>query len=510
MSKRGKIFFFAFVVSLACFAIIFSILGTWIPFLWFPLVFSLVSLPAWLYYDKELLIDFFAMRTTKSGISMGSMILLVLVVLALVNIIGARKYKSFDFSIAKANSLSAQSKSIVTNLKSPLSIYFFYKPGVEGSEQNRLTLRRLVALYQDVSTNVKFEIFDVNEHPQMAQDFKVTTGRGEAFVVYQERNNKVDRLEEQDLTNAIIKTMKEKKPVLYFTEGHGEKSIKDSGSEMSAYALAQLLEKNSYTVKPLSFLEAAEVPEDASMVIALGPSRDLQSFEVKALSHYLARGGQMILAFDPEKPAVWKEVQELIGLKFNRHYVFNLVNTPYGTGVDQRVPTVGSVFSEQVAITKVFKNNEMTSFAFVGSFERIAKEGFHYEDMVKTNPQSVSLASLESKAPEGPAREFSLAAAITGEVTKDQAKKFEVIAFADSDFVSSVMLGQNLNRDLFMNTVAYLVKDTDLISVSPKDPSVTLMKMTQATSVGFFVLFMTLSLALLLSSLILYFRRKNA
>lgn len=525
MSKKGKIFFFVAVVSIACFALIFGILGTWIPFLWAPIAFTALSLPLWIYYDKALLVDFFSMRTTKNGMSMGVMILLVFLIVGLVNFIGARKYKTFDFSIARQNSISDQSQKVIQQLKSPLQIYFFYKPGVEGADQNKLTMRRLVGLYQDLNSQVKFDVININENPKLAQEFKVQSGKGEAFVVYQGKNNKVDRWEEQDLTNAILKTLKEKKPVVYFTEGHGEKSIKDSQNEMSAYSLAQLLEKNSYEVRSLSFLQKAEVPADADAVVVAGPSQNFQTFEWAAFEQYLQRGGQLILALDPEKPPVMQTLLDSLGVKMNSHYVFNLVNTPYGTGVDQRVPTVGSVYSATHPITKVFKENEVTKFAFVGSLETLNKSDFQYDILVKTNPATVTLASLESKAPESnEPKEYNLALAVSGvfkktqkasaaeseKTAEDKSKKFQVVVFADSDFFSSILLAQNLNRDLFMNSLAYLVNDTDLISISAKEPGVTKMMLTPTASVSFFILFMCISLAFLLISLILYFRRKNA
>lgn len=519
MSKRGKIFFFTAAVSIACFAIIFGVLGTWIPFLWIPIVFTVLSIPLWIYFDKDLLKDFFSMRTTKSGLSMGSLILLVLVIIGLINFIGARKYKTFDFSIAQINSLSDQSKKVVSQLSLPLEIYFFYKPGVEGSDQNKLIFRRLVALYQDVNPKIKFEVIDINLNPKLSQDFKVQSGRGEAFVVYNGRNNKVDRFEEQELTNAILKTFKEKKPIIYFTEGHGEKSTDDTQNEMSAYAIKQLLEKNSFEVKKLSFLQKAQVPSDADLVVILGPAQSFQDFELKAIEEYIKTGGKLIVALDPEKPPVMKPLLDWFGVRMNSHYVFNLVNTPYGAGVDQRVPTVGSVYSPEHPISKVFKNNEITKFAFVGSLDKtnsidsanlkLKLENLSFEDLVKTNTASVSLQGLDSKSPEGAPRDFTLASVVGGNVVGEK-NKFQVVFFADSDFISNILLAQNLNRDLFMNSVSFLIDDVDLISISAKEPLITKVNLTSMSSTALLIGFMSLSLGFLMISVILYFKRKNA
>ena len=46
-----------------------------------------------------------------------------------------------------------------------------------------------------------------------------------------------------------------------------------------------------------------------------------------------------------------------------------------------------------------------------------------------------------------------------------------MIAVGDSDFASNQLLDAPLgNRDLFLNMVAWLAEDPDLISVRPKEP----------------------------------------
>jgi ABC-type uncharacterized transport system involved in gliding motility auxiliary subunit len=45
-----------------------------------------------------------------------------------------------------------------------------------------------------------------------------------------------------------------------------------------------------------------------------------------------------------------------------------------------------------------------------------------------------------------------------------------VAAFGDSDFASNTLVSFQGNRDLFLNTVAWLAQDADLISIRPKEP----------------------------------------
>jgi ABC-type uncharacterized transport system involved in gliding motility auxiliary subunit len=45
-----------------------------------------------------------------------------------------------------------------------------------------------------------------------------------------------------------------------------------------------------------------------------------------------------------------------------------------------------------------------------------------------------------------------------------------VVAIGDSDFASNALLGFQGNEDFFLNTVAWLAQDTDLIAIRPKEP----------------------------------------
>jgi ABC-type uncharacterized transport system involved in gliding motility auxiliary subunit len=54
-----------------------------------------------------------------------------------------------------------------------------------------------------------------------------------------------------------------------------------------------------------------------------------------------------------------------------------------------------------------------------------------------------------------------------------------VAAFGDSDFASNAFLSFQGNRDLFLNTVAWLVQDVDLISIRPKEPEDQRLVLTQ-------------------------------
>ena len=70
-------------------------------------------------------------------------------------------------------------------------------------------------------------------------------------------------LREEDVTNTLMKIVKGEKKTIYFTTGHGERSIDDT--ERPGFNIARnALEKESYGVKAVNLVTENKIPDDAS------------------------------------------------------------------------------------------------------------------------------------------------------------------------------------------------------------------------------------------------------
>ena len=57
-----------------------------------------------------------------------------------------------------------------------------------------------------------------------------------------------------------------------------------------------------------------------------------------------------------------------------------------------------------------------------------------------------------------------------------------MVAIGDADFASNALLGFQGNQDFFLNTVAWLAEDADLISIRAQEPDDQRMFLTAAAS----------------------------
>lgn len=512
MSKISQLSFVASAISFVCLILARMAYGGWHPLFWIPLIFFLVFLAIPFKKEGRFFVQFFGMKTTKKGLSMGTMILLVFAALVMVNIVAVRKYKTWDFSTAKTNTLSDQSLKMVRSLDSDLKFTFFYKQGVEGNESNRHAFRELVKKYQDQNEKIHFDFVEVNERPDLATEYGVDKGSGVVFVDYKGRRNRIEKIDEQEITSALVKVTREKDKIIYFVVGHGEMNLDESKEPLGLFSLKTMLTSNRYQVKTLALSTSPKIPEDADAVAIVGPSQGLTDSAIAALQDYLKRGGSLLLALESKKTEGLEKVLATIGIVPQNNYLLNVVETPQGKGVQQG-PTMATNFSMDNEITRVFGRDEFMLFMLPMS---LAKEkipaGISIDDIVKTQDESMAFNDLKITG-EGPTGAFTVGMSAKGRWpgAEEKAPEFHLVVYGDAEFMSNALLYKNLNRDLVLNTVASLAKEENLISITPKEAGMTQMLLTQM-KLNLFVWAFAVPLPLLLAamSLALWTRRRFA
>ena len=188
-------------------------------------------------------------RRFKQGINTGISIVIFLGILVIINLISNRHYKRFDLTEAKIYTLSDQSKKILKSLKENLFLYGFFK---EESEM-KPKVTRLFEEYKTSSKYVKYKFIDPDKNPLMAKQYDVRS-YDTIVVEYKGKREKVYIPEEKYITKAILKLIKSGKKKVYFTKGHGEKSIEEYGIG-GISSLKERLEDEQYQVKEVFLMK---------------------------------------------------------------------------------------------------------------------------------------------------------------------------------------------------------------------------------------------------------------
>ncbi len=432
-------------------------------------------------------------RSTKFGINSAVSVLLLIGVLALVNYLGAQHEKRFDMTTERLNSLSDESVKAAGEVKGDLQVKAFY-PGAED-----VRTRQLLDRYAQQNAKIKIEFIDPDKQPQLAQQYQVTqygaarnpmTGQQRVFgtIVMDAGEGKVERIEkqddvsEEDVTNALIKLVKGEKKTVYFVGGHGEKVL--DGTDREGYQVANgALGKDGYVVKPLNLAQDLKIPPDASVVVLAGPKTEPFAQEADVLTAYLNAGGSVLLMLDPSPSASMKDFTEKWSVEVGNNRVIDASGMGQLLGKGPDSPLITAYGPHKI----VEKFNVMTFFPLARSVQPVKPPvaGLTVEPLIQSSPNSWGESDLASnKVSFDEKTDIRGPITIAAVVTKDapDGKKTRLIVFGDSDFAMNANFGNQGNGNLFVNTVKWLARDENFISIKTKSPSDRAITMTETGS----------------------------
>jgi ABC-type uncharacterized transport system involved in gliding motility auxiliary subunit len=426
-------------------------------------------------------------RQLKYGTNTLVLVVAVLGILFLVNLLVFRNTKRFDLTKDQRYSLSDQTRKVLAGLADEVKITYFQRQRDMPRGQDRLKE------YLALSPKLKVDFVDPVQSPAKAQAYDV---RGPWPILVVEKGDRRERISsdaEQDITNALIKIGREGRKTVCLVEGQGERSAEDSGDRGFSGAKASLT-RSLYEVKSVFLLREKAVPEDCTVLVVAGPERDHLPETTAILRDWVKAGGKALVMVEAELQHSYPNLVALL-----REW-----NIEAGTDVVVDVSGMGQLFGfSELAplaieypwhpITKDFRLPTLFGGARSVEAGQATIEGVSAQNLVQTSGQSWAESDLAMKGPirfdEGQDRmgPISLAAVATvrgpqpepsaspepGETeTAEEPKVPEgrVVAVGDADFASNALLGFQGNQDFFLNVVAWLAEDADLISIRPKEP----------------------------------------
>jgi len=332
--------------------------------------------------------------------------------------------------------------------------------------------------------------------PAKAQAYDV---RGPWPILVVEKGDKRERISsdgEQDITNALIKITREGKKTVCLVEGEGERASDDTGERGFSGAKSSLT-KSLYDVKSVFLLREKKVPADCTVLILGGPQKDLLPETTAAIRNYVKAGGKALLMVEPELKEAYPNVVALLkdwNIEAGKDVVVDVSGMGQLFGFSELAPL--AIEYPWHPITKDFRLPTLYGGARSVEAGKATIEGVTAQDLVKTSPQSWAESDIALKGPikfdEGKDRKGPIALAAVATVRgpaptptpspspaaspaaspalePPKAPEGRVVAVGDADFASNALLGFQGNQDFFLNTIAWLAEDADLISIRPKE-----------------------------------------
>ncbi|MCL1469454.1 GldG family protein [Argonema antarcticum] len=507
----------------------------WVPIPLTLIILGIVALGFWLLTQASGDLTsasqtFWGRRSTQAGTNAMAATVAAVMILAIVNFLGVRYSGRIDFTDNKLFTLSPQSQEVARNLRQPVKVWIFdQNPNPQD--------RELLQNYRRYGSKFNFEYVEPNTNPGLARKFNVKE-RGEAYLEYGEQRkfiqkvNQDERLSEEKLTSSIEKIFTlDRISTVYFLQGHGERpmeSVKEGLSEAMKY-----LEQKNFTSKSLNLAERASVPRDAVAIVVAGPKRPLFDQEVNVLRDYLKQGGSLLLMIDPNTDPGLTGLLDEWGVKLENRFAVDASDDGRLIGLGPATPVVTDYGNHP--ITKDF-GNSISFYQLARPLDIQPVKGVEASSLLFTSQDSWAESDLENREltfdPKSDRRgPLILGAAFTRKVesipntkqseaspspaaspnkssdkpTTSQSPKASpsptespaktdlksdeksekrsdmarLVVFGNSEFATDGVFSQQLNGDVFLNSVSWLrQQENQTLSIRPKQANNRRLKMT--------------------------------
>jgi ABC-type uncharacterized transport system involved in gliding motility auxiliary subunit len=494
---------------------------------------GVVLLLLFLWLDRDSVSATAASRSARYTSGAVVLVFVTLGVMVALNVVSTRFDKRWDLTSGGMHTLAPQSTQVAQGLTSPVTILGFYNlDSYEGSDFDILTFG-----YDQASEMLSVERIDPNRDLLTAQRYEVDR-LGTVVLVMGDRTERIEdiALDEESLTNALIRLTTQSTKTVCFTSGHDERRIDDE-DVMGLSGIGSKLEKQGTVTVGLVLVRSAEVPESCDAVVIAAPQTELLPQELETLAAYLRGGGSMMVLLDPVHSPLLANDLARYGVAVGDDVVvennpsYQMVGTdPTYIILDRSSFSPHPMVSDGDALVLMRAVRSVTPIELDGLSARTiattSEASWAETDYLSGNaPQpdpgekigsvsiitavevldpaaiSVGIRSLPAgepllgvqtpeiiepgdseiiEAPDSPEEPLEIPAV---EASADPGQPGgRLLVFGDSDFVANGLVMNGTNQDLFLNALAWLLGEEDTVSIRANEAGRGTLEMTEVQS----------------------------
>ena len=473
--------------------------------------------------------------------------------LVLIGYVTSALNRTADFSYFKTASPGESVQEIVRNMDGTLEAAVFF-PEVNGVKDEVLNYLRELAR---ATGNVVVEEYDRYADPEAAAAYEVRNdgvvvlrvdGRSERLsfqLLLSEARGRL-RILDSHVQQMLLQLTRERR-FAYLTTGHGElndplaseeepeqpditeswrpgqESRFDEGPPLGA--LRELLEFLNYEVRDIGVRRGLgdRVPDDAAMVMIIGPQRAFLEAERNSIREYLDRGGSLLVALEPDSDFRLEEFRDQLGVDHDPAMTLNDDRHLRVTGgVSDRRNIVTNRFSAHASVTSASRRGVTQGIALFGPGRiSVAEdvEGLRTSLIVSTDPASYQDRNGNFRFDEGAEvkESFGVAAAIEREAAAEPAEDAEradvshmrALVYGDAEiFSDEVLVASQLNAFLVADGIRWLGREELFSGEVVSEEDVPILHTRSENVVWFYaIIFAAPALVLALGMAALYGRR---
>lgn len=372
-----------------------------------------------------------------------------------------QKYKfESDWTATQRNTLSTASIELLKTIETNISITAFAREA--DISQHRTLIKDLVAKYQKHTNKIELAFINPELDPTTTRKLGIQA-EGEMIISLAGRTEHLVSINEQDLTNALQRLIRNSVSSIRFLTGHGERL--PGGKANHDYQLfTKILQAKGIQVSLLNLAEKHAIAEDIRTLVIASPLVNYLPGEVKLIQEFIAKGGNLLWLQDPGSLYKLTPLAKQLNIQFIKGVVVDPTTQMLGIAATSALAEsyaphtisenfkLGTVFPHSGGLKLIDdKATDFTATAFIKTTKDSWLEAGKLQGEVEYN------ANIDTSGP------ITLAYILERKIKEEYPQR--IIVIADSDFISNQFLGNLGNKEMGARIFNWLSNDDKLITI---------------------------------------------
>lgn len=442
-----------------------------------------------------------------------------------------------DFTEEKLYTLTQESKDKVKSIEKQVNIYFV------GYSENDPTVD-LAKQYKHSNEKISAEIINASERPDLVKKYEIESGMngiivecGEKskvltqydLVTYDMQTYETISIAEEKLTSAIVSVSADIVPKVYFLEGYSDFSLSQNMNLLNAY-----MQNEINKVETVNLLTTGKVPDDCDTLVITTPNRDFDEIATKAITDYINAGKNILwLNSAVVKKQEMPNVNKILGMYGVKPFELGIIRETNASKMVVDSPDIILPEIQWSKVTEDFMNTQGVIFINATKVnidtERLEELNVTKTELVTTSEDAYFRTDFTKRIDQmGKDEEkgsFVLGAELNKTIkqanqeTGEKAVESKLIIFGENNFITdyplkgdeqypAIMLGHN-NKDLVLNSIAYLVDREEDITARKSTGTVTYTATEQQNAIIMVIIFVVPVLIIIVGLVVWQVRRRK-
>lgn len=406
-----------------------------------------------------------------------------------------------DLTEEKLFTLTEESKEQVKNIEKDINIYFV------GYADDDSTLD-LAKQYSKVNEKIKIEAVTSTDRPDLAEKYGIETS-SEGIIIESGNQYKVlasndlytydyttyetISIAEEKLTAAIKSVSTEELPKVYFLSGYSSFTLTSGMQYLNMY-----LQNEVNEVETLDILAEGKIPDDCNTLVITSPEKDFDDIATNAITDYINKGGNILwlnaaLAQNKE----FTNVSKILAMYGVKPFEVGIIRETDSSKMVSDSPDLIMPEIQYADVTNKLYDSEGVIFINATKINVVSDEELEAlnttkTELIKTSENAyfrTDFTNTTDNAEEGEEKtaflvgaQFDKTITEANEETGESKVASKLIIYGENFFVSDYQLTQTTqtpmiiyrkNKDLVLNSIAYLTDREEDITVRKSTGSVT-------------------------------------